>query len=365
MRKSCISAVVFIAVAVCCVTGVFAGWVVSNRLPENANDAFAYIYYDRADGGFATFREALEDWKKKGNARELPYVGLRHDFNNPDFQSEVFDALEKIAPRQFAEAKKSAGNMHNPKMLALRDFFKQAVLATPTVQNINAELLPFGICLANVSSEKLELIRDNDQLRFRYIYLSVGVGEGNAPPARAVGVTEGTGNPIVVAARGQVGKTLAYDSGYVRLAYPMGDIPIERGVCTDVVVRALRDALKMDLQQLVHEDMTAAFSVYPNNWGLKNPDRNIDHRRVPNLRKYFERKGFSIKVTKTPEAYQPGDLVTCTVGGNRPHIMIVSDRKTAQGVPLVIHNIGCGTQEEDCLFAFPITGHYRVKQSGR
>ncbi|MCL1919516.1 MAG: DUF1287 domain-containing protein [Kiritimatiellaeota bacterium] len=168
-------------------------------------------------------------------------------------------------------------------------------------------------------------------------------------------------NPIVVAARRQVGKTLAYDSGYVRLTYPMGDIPIERGVCTDVVIRALRDALKMDLQQLVHEDMTSSFSAYPNNWGLKQPDRNIDHRRVPNLKKYFERKGFSVAVSKKPGDYLPGDLVTCTVAGNRPHIMIVSDKKTPKGVPLVIHNIGRGTQEEDRLFSFPLTGHYRIK----
>ena len=141
----------------------------------------------------------------------------------------------------------------------------------------------------------------------------------------------------------------------------MGDVPIERGVCTDVVIRALREALKMDLQQLVHEDMTAAFSAYPKNWGLKKPDRNIDHRRVLNLKKYFERKGLSVAVSEKPADYLPGDLVTCTVGISLPHIMIVSDKKTAQGVPLIIHNIGQGTQEEDRLFAFPITGHYRIK----
>ncbi len=166
---------------------------------------------------------------------------------------------------------------------------------------------------------------------------------------------------VVTAARSQIGKTLEYDSTYARLAYPMGDVPIEKGVCTDVVIRALRDALKVDLQQLVHEDMAAAFAEYPKNWGLAKPDRNIDHRRVPNLKKYFERKGFSVAVSKKAEDYLPGDLVTCTVNGKLPHIMIVSDRKTAAGVPLIIHNIGRGTQEEDRLFEFPITGHYRVK----
>ena len=165
----------------------------------------------------------------------------------------------------------------------------------------------------------------------------------------------------MTAGRAQVGKTTIYDSAYVRLDYPRGDLPIERGVCTDVVVRALRDALDMDLQKLVHEDMTAAFSQYPKIWGLKRPDSNIDHRRVPNLQRYFERRRWSVPVTKINRDYVAGDLVTCTVPPNRPHIMIVSDRKTREGVPLVIHNIGGGAQEEDRLFDFPLTGHYRIR----
>ena len=170
--------------------------------------------------------------------------------------------------------------------------------------------------------------------------------------------------PIVSAARGQVGKTTIYDPAYVRLDYPGGDVPIERGVCTDVVVRALRDALDMDLQKLVHEDMQAAFSAYPTIWGLKKPDPNIDHRRVPNLRRYLQRKGCSIAVTKEKRDYAPGDLVTCTVPPNAPHIMIVSDRTTREGIPLVIHNIGGGAKEENRLFAFPLTGHYRIRTEG-
>ena len=166
--------------------------------------------------------------------------------------------------------------------------------------------------------------------------------------------------PIVSAARGQVGKTMIYDPAYVRLDYPGGDVRIEKGVCTDVVVRALRDALDMDLQKLVHEDMTAAFSKYPKIWGLRRPDRNIDHRRVPNLRCYFQRKGYSIAVTKDKRDYVPGDVVTCTVPPNRAHIMIVSDRQGRDGIPLVIHNIGRGTKEEPRLFEFPLTGHYRI-----
>ena len=166
---------------------------------------------------------------------------------------------------------------------------------------------------------------------------------------------------IVSAARWQIGKTMTYDSSYAALKYPGGDIPIRRGVCTDVVIRALRHSLKMDLQKLIHEDMKAAFSKYPKIWGLKKPDRNIDHRRVPNLTRYFERQGYSLPVTKNPADYHPGDLVTCTVPRNRPHIMIVSDQKTEAGIPLVIHNIGSGTKEENRLFEFPLTGHYRIK----
>lgn len=177
-----------------------------------------------------------------------------------------------------------------------------------------------------------------------------------------------TSPPIVAAARNQIGKTMIYDGAYVGLEYPKGDVPIERGVCTDVVVRALRDAHGIDLQQLVHEDMKANFAQYPTIWGLNRPDKNIDHRRVPNLQTYFKRAGYSLEVSDNPGDYQPGDLVTCTVGGNRPHIMIVSDKKNSAGVPLVIHNIGRGAQEEDRLLDFSLTGHYRVKvgpQNGR
>ncbi len=163
---------------------------------------------------------------------------------------------------------------------------------------------------------------------------------------------------LVKAAQGQVGVTTSYDPAYVSMKYPGGDIALEKGVCTDVVIRALRKK-GHDLQKLVHEDMKKNFSKYPKNWGLKKTDRNIDHRCVPNLQRYFERRGIKMAVTKDKMDYLPGDLVTCTVAGRLPHIMIVSDRKTKEGVPLVIHNIGSGAQEEDRLFEFPLTGHYR------
>jgi len=166
--------------------------------------------------------------------------------------------------------------------------------------------------------------------------------------------------PLVKSAREQIGKTLIYDPKYVRLEYPNGDISRTKGVCTDVIIRALRDAKKIDLQKEVHEDMKRAFSSYPKIWAAKSTDRNIDHRRVPNLKKYFERKGYALKVTKNPKDYRAGDIVTCKVQG-RPHIMIVSSKQTNDGVPYIIHNIGWGTRENNDLFTYPIDGHYRLK----
>ena len=168
------------------------------------------------------------------------------------------------------------------------------------------------------------------------------------------------GSGLVAAARRQIGVTVGYDPAYRKIGYPGGDVPRASGVCTDGLIRALRDARKNDLQKLVHEDMKADFSKYPQQWGLKAPDSNIDHRRVPNLQCYFKRKGYALSVSKNAADYKPGDIVTVMVGGKLPHIMLVSDRKSASGVPLVIHNIGSGTQEEDVLFAYPLTGHYRI-----
>lgn len=180
------------------------------------------------------------------------------------------------------------------------------------------------------------------------------------------GSARGAATPtgLVDAAREQIGRTVRYDSTYRALAYPGGDVPEEAGVCTDVIVRALRRARGMDLQRLVHEDMRRNFADYPRDWGLRKPDRNIDHRRVPNLRKYFERHGWSLPITRDARDYRPGDLVTCVVPPNLPHIMMVSDRATGAGIPRVIHNIGAGTREEDRLFEFRITGHYRVPSGG-
>ena len=165
---------------------------------------------------------------------------------------------------------------------------------------------------------------------------------------------------FVVAAQVQIGKTLTYDPAYTSLEYPGGDVPIERGVCSDVAIRAFR-GVGFDLQKEIHEDMKRAFSLYPKNWDLRKPDANIDHRRVLNLMTFFKRRGKSVPVTKNAADYQPGDLVTCIVPKNLPHIMIVSDKISPLDPArrLIIHNIGQGARAEDRLFEFALTGHYR------
>ena len=163
---------------------------------------------------------------------------------------------------------------------------------------------------------------------------------------------------VIDAARSQIGVTTIYDGSYVRIPYPGGDVPKERGVCTDVIVRAYR-AAGYDLQALVHNDMRQHFSRYPSKriWGLVKPDRNIDHRRVPNLEVFFKRQGHSLPAGA---AVAPGDLLTWTLPGNLPHIGLVSNRRsTTSGQYLVIHNIGRGTQEEDLIGTLPQRHHFR------
>lgn len=192
--------------------------------------------------------------------------------------------------------------------------------------------------------------------RRQFLWLTAaacGLEKGRAEQAAA-----GIGPKLVAAARRQIGVTTTYDPAYATLGYPGGDVPMDRGVCTDVVIRAFR-AAGLDLQQLVHEDMSAHFSAYPQLWRLRGPDRNIDHRRVPNLITFFTRRGKKRIMTNDAADYRPGDLVTCTVPPHLPHIMMVVDATGAEGRPMILHNIGRGTREEDRLFEFKRTGHFR------
>ncbi|QPJ63081.1 MAG: DUF1287 domain-containing protein [Candidatus Nitronauta litoralis] len=166
---------------------------------------------------------------------------------------------------------------------------------------------------------------------------------------------------LVAAALERTRHTVAYDGRYVSIKYPGGDVPKDIGVCSDVVIRSFRK-LGIDLQQKIHEDMVKHFELYPSFWGLKAPDSNIDHRRVPNLRIFFKRHGVELPETRRGGDYKPGDLVTWNLkkSGHLPHIGIVTDQKSRDGMrPLIVHNIGEGPKLEDVLFDFKITGHYR------
>lgn len=161
-------------------------------------------------------------------------------------------------------------------------------------------------------------------------------------------------------AREQLKVTTNYTQEYRVIPYPMGDMPADTGACTDVVIRAFR-AAGIDLQKEVHEDMAANFSAYPQKWGLNRTDTNIDHRRVPNLQTFFTRQGKSMAASSTGADYQPGDIVTWDLDGKgMTHIGLVSNTWNDRGKRyLIIHNIGGGVQEEDRLFDWTITGHYR------
>ena len=177
-----------------------------------------------------------------------------------------------------------------------------------------------------------------------------------APPPNSI--------PLIAAAREQTKSLVRYDPAYTQIAYPNGDVAPNIGVCSDVIIRAYR-AINIDLQKLVHEDMAAHFNLYPKIWGLNAPDKNIDHRRVPNLMVFFNRFGKTLPISQNPDDYRPGDLLT-TLIGRRPHISIISDRRggfgqlgARSGNLLVIQNAGWGVREDDNLFTWEINGHFR------
>lgn len=155
---------------------------------------------------------------------------------------------------------------------------------------------------------------------------------------------------------------IVYTPSYIPIKYPNGDVPAKTGVCSDVVIRAYRK-LGIDLQKEVHEDMRIHFSKYPNKWGLKKTDTNIDHRRVPNLEVFFTRKGQELAVTDNAKDYKTGELVTWMINGKLPHIGIITHKKSPDGKrPMVVHNIGNGQVLEDCLFRYEIVGHFKYEK---
>ena len=175
--------------------------------------------------------------------------------------------------------------------------------------------------------------------------------------AQAVTFEEG----IVSALLERTKHNITYDGAYHSIAYPGGDVPKNIGVCTDVIIRSYRK-LGIDLQKLVHEDMQNNFTLYPSKriWGLSKPDKNIDHRRVPNLQAYFERHANVLSESNKVSDYKTGDIVTWMLPGNLPHIgMVINESSQDTGNPLIVHNIGRGPQKSDMLFDYKITGHYR------
>jgi uncharacterized protein len=191
----------------------------------------------------------------------------------------------------------------------------------------------------------------------RFFLIGTGVllatgGRASALPSPRAGLA------LVAAARRQIGITLFYDPAYTRISFPGGDVTRSKGVCTDVVIRAYRDAFAIDLQARVNADMRRAFGAYPKKWGLRAPDSNIDHRRVPNLEAFFVRQRAE-RPSGDSADFLPGDIVTMRVNRNLPHIGIVSNARSISGRPMVIHNIGSGTREEDVMSAYPPTHHFR------
>jgi uncharacterized protein len=179
------------------------------------------------------------------------------------------------------------------------------------------------------------------------------------PTAKPIEIRSAKIKTIVMNAVNQTGVTRGYDPAYVKLTYPGGDVPMTTGVCTDVVIRALR-SINIDLQKEVHEDMQRNFAAYPRNWGLTAPDSNIDHRRVPNIMVWLQRKGKAVPMTNNPQDYQLGDIVTWDFGGGQQHIGLVSNMLFKPNRFGIVHNVGDGAKVEDILFRWKQIGHYRL-----
>jgi uncharacterized protein len=192
-----------------------------------------------------------------------------------------------------------------------------------------------------------------------FLLASLSWSQAPTRPTASVSHQEFT-RSLVAAAVERTQHSVRYVSAYVRIPYPEGDVPSDTGVCTDEIIRSYR-AVGVDLQKEVHEDMLKNFAAYPNKrrWLLAHPDANIDHRRVPNLMVFFQRKGETLSITSRAEDYAPGDLVTWDLGSNVPHIGIVVDQKARSSRYMIVHNIGEGPKMEDVLFNWKITGHYR------
>lgn len=168
-------------------------------------------------------------------------------------------------------------------------------------------------------------------------------------------IAAGNIDTFVSSAKNQVGKTLTYNPEYVGLKFPNGDIDISKGVCTDVVVRALR-GLHIDLQEKIYNHKKKHPTIYKGLYGTNRLDPNIDHRRVKNIQAYLKARGYQVK-----DAFRAGDIVVWKLpGSNLDHIGVCSNQLNKKGEPYIIHNVGSGAKEEDVLREYNIVDHFRI-----
>ncbi len=247
-----------------------------------------------------------------------------------------------LTPVIIISASMTACSSHKPQKVTS---VKTSVIKKAVVQKVKKEVIPV---VYEKRTPTVRKSRNNRRIAKRQHYPRI--------------VRSTFANKLSSAALGRLKSKVRYDGSYLKIAYPWGDVPANIGVCTDVVIRSYRK-LGIDLQQQVHQDMKLAFNTYPNlkKWGLSRPDTNIDHRRVYNLRQFFARKGAALPITRDPNKYKPGDVVSWMVGPGLPHIGVVVNKRSKADPRrfMIVHNIAHGTQLEDMLFRFPITGHYR------
>lgn len=167
--------------------------------------------------------------------------------------------------------------------------------------------------------------------------------------------SEDFGSKLAAEALRYSGSDVTYDPSYYQ-----GDVPSDRGVAADLVVRCYR-SLGIDLQEKIHEDMEANFRLYPQLWAATGTDKNIDHRRVPNLQRFFSRKGESLNTSRSSDDYKVGDIVVWALANAETHIGVVVPGPSSEGsAPWVTHHpAGSGVKWENALFSYQIVGHFR------
>jgi uncharacterized protein len=221
-----------------------------------------------------------------------------------------------------------------------------------------------GDAKLTVGTSELALRKD-DRDELRPLLTAARISEGTAKHDRD---EDGIPDPldVLIGAKKTVMNADAYTEGYVTIKYPNGDVPREIGVCTDVIIRAVRNA-GIDLQKELHEDIARATKAYPMVKGTGNA--HIDQRRVATLLPYFKRhwEKHTEKLDDASDPLRPGDIVFMDTFPSRSgpdHIGIVSDTIGESGLPLIINNWtnGTVTAEMDLLTFVPVLHRYRLPE---